>query len=82
MTWFSEDCALSTSSSASKSSCSTRRAWSRSASAFSNVRQVCGVAFNGDVNRPGRGALPGKGLERLQGGPVRGSESQRDAGCV
>ena len=30
-----------------------------------------GVAFNGDVDRPGRGALPGKGLERLQGGPGR-----------
>ena len=41
-----------------------------------------GVVLNGDSNRPGRGTLVGKGLERLQVGPVRRGESQRDAGSV
>ena len=41
-----------------------------------------GVVLDGDADGPGRGALPGKGLERFQGGPVRQGKSQRDAGSV
>ena len=41
-----------------------------------------GVVFDGDTDGLDRGALPGKGLECLQGGPIRRGESQRDAGSV
>ena len=37
---------------------------------------------DGDADGPGRGAHLGKGLERFQGGPVRGGKAQRDAGSV
>ena len=82
MSWLNEDCALFTLSSASRICCSVCRAWSRSACACLQCAAGVGVVLDGDADGPGRGALPGKGLERRQGGPVRRGEAQRDAGSV
>ena len=82
MTWFNEDCALFTLSSASRICSSARRAWVPVRFRVLQCAAGVGVVLNGDSNRPGRGTLVGKGLERLQVGPVRRGESQRDAGSV
>ena len=71
MTWFSEDCALSTLSSASR--ILLQRPPGLVPVLFRFVQCAAGVEvmFNGNSNRPGRGAHLSKGLECLQGGPVR-----------